>query len=72
MATIKEVHRNHFMLIDNNCVVSFNPEVVSVENMLEGNYTVSINSPLSYLRNEPFKDKYGCVFCTESHLARSI
>ena len=60
--SINRTHKRHYQLIDNKAIVSFNPEVISVEKMLKGEYTIMIDNrlPLSM----PVMGLGGKMICT--------
>ena len=70
MKTIQRVHRTHFLLNTPECVVSFNPASKSIADMLAGNYSVATLAPAHY--NNPYKNNFGQMVCTESTLAYNL
>jgi hypothetical protein len=67
--TIKRVHRTHYIFEDDFCLVSFNPERTTVEQIFRREYTVCISGGGL---NNPTPTRSGKIWVTESGLARSL
>jgi hypothetical protein len=66
---IKRVHRTHYIFEDEFCLLSFNPERTTVEQIFQGDYSVCISG--SALDN-PILTNRGKLWVTESGLAGTL